>query len=1014
MIGGNTKQIGANGMKKRKDALNKAWATTSGPSPGTIERQSADPEDVVTAKQGRAGGLWQDIVDEFQQVYIKRASRRGSAAHAQSDDLEDQQQTSAAEAGRWVEPASVKGVGECATGGSSGSTSDVYLNQQRSTVRSNPTLEPGSANGGKQKAESIAKQAQDIIEEFVESVKDVFSPQTRRKHYRKRSKDAKSNCNDVEVRSEENDGRNHNTKVVDISLEELIERDVSRPSRQLDRGGRGDQSEVDRHKYLMARRRHSPSPGGGRRRMRSYDSDAHSGAHYSDAAYFSDECFDDRDADSYDRSRSARRSAGSRGYGRPAGDDPLRSFVSLRPVPGSGRSRCDLLPSRRQHRPPAPRSWSVGRPSAAAVDSDMVSHPTTVVVRNEQGAYGSSIGRLAPSLVWDVKRPVDWEPADRTTGDHAPHSGHTTSARAQTSLVAVGEGVRPSQVNGRDGRATIRPQVSFLSAMVESTADSGTRSAAAPPSGVFSNAPLMSCGGAGGPDGASPGGFVIRHPASSGSLYGNQPAMRMNRNQVLNVYLFDAPAGRGAAAGLTDDERGGRPARDGDSGQRLDWDAGLPCHAHTQTPAHRQSSPFPSNSTLRRERNVEREQTVVQQPGADLSRAMATRGGAVTESRGVESYSSTPAPRYVDRGSSPCVTPESTDDDGDVIETVVIEEKETRLQLSIAEQIVFSTQRKAGGRVLKGQEGAAHIDTAPWLPANFETTVDRRKKQVTKAEERVWSEASRTGGSPLDCGAVPAAGAPPRVTEDRTSELAVDSYTTRPRDGRRGAALRDRRGERGGDEWWTGTADTNTDKRGRGHTAGRSAERSATGERLNATTDEASTADTGADGQGRSTRYLRHMAAPLPRDHALYEPPSKRYQRKLLGERAVQPPPKRTYIPVLRKLDTTAAGGSDDHRTDDQTDTGEEMAGSGYVIVDLAETTDDTDDAPRSSAAHAGHVSADKKEQEDVQEKTMDFSDGFAPANDDRRNSVTEDEYASDDSGVFKQYTIGDTMFTRL
>ena len=77
---------------------------------------------------------------------------------------------------------------------------------------------------------------------------------------------------------------------------------------------------------------------------------------------------------------------------------------------------------------------------------------------------------------------------------------------------------------------------------------------------------------------------------------------------------------------------------------------------------------------------------------------------------------------------------DKSDSEEEIIETIIIEEKEQRIAMTVYEEIEFQMQRSQGGKTVTGKEGHSNIEPF-WIPPKYEAIVDRRKQKSTQIKD---------------------------------------------------------------------------------------------------------------------------------------------------------------------------------------------------------------------------------------------------------------------------------------
>ena len=285
--------------------------------------------------------------------------------------------------------------------------------------------------------------------------------------------------------------------------------------------------------------------------------------------------------------------------------------------------------------------------------------------------------------------------------------------------------------------------------------------------GTFSNEPLMLAdlnrlSGGSEPALAYPG-YVVAE-SRSGTIYGTRPCLNMNKSQMLNMYVFNkarAPTGHYPVENHVDKDVGYKVITSHERGLREvvinNKGTQTPSPINTQVLQKQRQGLVPvSRATgthdtwqlsTRQPRNEGRRDRVdvcyeeMRSPVSEYVRhinsynnallATSAKKPTIVEVRQLERTSNTFAPPEV-----PIVTRDTTvhladtsgtydeiasldlsgseTDDGET-ETVTVEEKETKVAITLFEEIEFNTTSTPGGRVLPGGDRGVDIDQW-WVP----------------------------------------------------------------------------------------------------------------------------------------------------------------------------------------------------------------------------------------------------------------------------------------------------------
>ena len=97
----------------------------------------------------------------------------------------------------------------------------------------------------------------------------------------------------------------------------------------------------------------------------------------------------------------------------------------------------------------------------------------------------------------------------------------------------------------------------------------------------------------------------------------------------------------------------------------------------------------------------------------------------------------------------PTPTPEESESEEEIIETIVVEEHEQRIIMSIAEEIEFSSSRTQGGTTVNTTNEDGQVKPF-WIPEKWEAVVDRRKQKMIKVKDtEKEDEDTKQGIGPL-------------------------------------------------------------------------------------------------------------------------------------------------------------------------------------------------------------------------------------------------------------------------
>ena len=243
-------------------------------------------------------------------------------------------------------------------------------------------------------------------------------------------------------------------------------------------------------------------------------------------------------------------------------------------------------------------------------------------------------------------------------------------------------------------------------------------------------------------------------PRSQTPIYSSRPDIRMNNRQVLNLYLFNRRPDREGV----EMETVTRVMTFDDEVQNKQTQTPLPVHRETTHYITRQRDveklappqtskciqtdkqhipPKPSTRRKPAPSCVTEETVIMKQPSITETRETEMVGDVFADRRRTSSQEPEPLIIPATRSSVSHAGEESAEQEQEeeMVETTVVEEKEQRIEMTIREDLEFSLQRSKGTSEAAAGSAVGGKVEPWWIPDKFEAFVERKQQKVTQTRD---------------------------------------------------------------------------------------------------------------------------------------------------------------------------------------------------------------------------------------------------------------------------------------